>query len=394
MTEAAREVPPWVQIGSALAQGLGRCSPQTGEYPPPISIGVTYARDADYALRDGRAYARDQGSAGLEQVERLLALVEGGSDALVLSSGLAASTAVFQALPARSRVVVQEVQYFGLTKWLREFGADQGLRVVTVPNGDLDAMRVAVTAEPTALVWIETPANPTWVVTDIAAVAEIADGAGAILCVDNTVPTPVHTNPLKLGAHLVMHSCTKYLNGHDDVVAGALVSDGSKPELWRRLTLQRQLAGQLLGGLDAYLLLRGMKSLSARMRMISPSAQTIAEHFADHPQVERVAYPGLPSDPGHEVAAAQMTGGYSGMMALYVRGGLDVSLGVAKQTELFIPATSLGGTASLIEHRYTFEGGAGSRSPQNLVRLSIGLEEPSDLIADLEGAIGRARSAA
>jgi cystathionine gamma-synthase len=392
MTRAVREVPPWVQTGSALAQGLGRYSPQTGEYPSPISVGVTYARDGDYALRDGKAYTRDQGSDALEQVERLLALVEGGTDALVLSSGLAASTAVFQALPAGSRVVVQEVQYFGLTKWLREFGADQGLRIVTVRNGDLNAMRTAVSAEPTALVWIETPANPTWVVTDIAAVAQIANGAGATLCVDNTVPTPVHTNPLLLGAHLVMHSCTKYLNGHDDVVAGALITDGSKPELWRRLTLQRQLAGQLLGGLEAYLLLRGMKSLNARMRVISQSALAIAEHFASHPQVERVAYPGLASDPGHEVAAAQMTGGYSGMMALYIRGGLDVSLRVAKQTALFIPATSLGGTASLIEHRYTFEGGAGSSTPQNLVRLSIGLEEPSDLIADLEGAIDRASS--
>jgi len=391
MTTNTRELPDGVKSATVLAQGNGRCSPQTGEYPPPISVGVTYARDSGYALRDGKAYTRDQGSAGLEHVERLLALVERGTDALVLSSGLAASTAVFQALAPGSRVIVQEVQYFGLTKWLREFGADQGLRVVTVPNGNLDSMRAAVTAEPTALVWIETPANPTWVVTDVAAVAEIADGAGAVLAVDNTVPTPIHTNPLALGAHLVMHSCTKYLNGHDDVMAGALITDGSKPELWRRLMLQRQLAGQVLGGLDAYLLLRGMKTLSARMRVISPSALAIAEHFDDHPDIERVAYPGLAGDAGHKIAAAQMTGGYSGMLALLVRGGLRVSLDVARQTELFIPATSLGGTASLIEHRYTFEG-AGSRTPENLLRLSIGLEDPGDLIADIEGAIARARS--
>lgn len=165
----------------------------------------------------------------------------------------------------------------------------------------------------------------------------------------------------------------------------------STRRLWRRLTLQRQLAGQVLGGLDAYLLLRGMKTLSARMRVISPSALAIAEHFDDHPDIERVAYPGLAGDAGHKIAAAQMTGGYSGMLALLVRGGLRVSLDVARQTELFIPATSLGGTASLIEHRYTFEG-AGSRTPENLLRLSIGLEDPGDLIADIEGAIARARS--
>jgi cystathionine gamma-synthase len=227
----------------------------------------------------------------------------------------------------------------------------------------------------------------------VAAAAELAAAAGAVLAVDNTVPTPVHTNPLRLGAGIVMHSCTKYLNGHDDVVAGALVTDGSVPELWQRIGLQRQLAGQVPGALETYLLVRGLRTLTARMRMISPTALAIAEHFSEHAAVERVAYPGLPRDPGHRVASAQMTGGFSGMMSLFLRAGGQAALQVAKRTRLFLPATSLGGTASLIEHRFTFEG-PGSRSPENMVRLSIGLEDPGELIADLEDAIGPARAAA
>ncbi|MEV4824276.1 aminotransferase class I/II-fold pyridoxal phosphate-dependent enzyme [Micromonospora sp. NPDC049274] len=376
-----------------VARALGGRASDTGAFPAPVSLGVTYVRDADYRLPAAMAYQRDQGSPGFAQVERLLAELEHGTDALLMSSGMAACTAVFQALPAGSRVVVPQVMYFGLTKWLRTFGVDQGLDVVEVPTGDLDAIGVALRAAPTALLWIETPANPTWAVTDVAAAADLAAAAGAVLAVDNTVPTPVHTNPLRLGAGIVMHSCTKYLNGHDDVVAGALVTDGSVPELWSRIQLQRQLAGQVPGSLEAYLLQRGMRTLTVRMRAISQSASAFAEHFSEHPAVERVAYPGLASDPGHKVAQSQMTGGYSGMLSVFLRGGREVALETAKATELFLPATSLGGTASLIEHRFTFEG-PGSRSPENMVRISIGLEDTAELIADLDQAISRARTVA
>ncbi|MFG1650204.1 trans-sulfuration enzyme family protein [Micromonospora sp. NPDC049275] len=376
-----------------VARALGGRASDTGAFPAPVSLGVTYVRDADYRLPAAMAYQRDQGSPGFAQVEQLLAELEHGTDALLMSSGMAACTAVFQALPAGSRVVVPQVMYFGLTKWLRTFGVDQGLDVVEVPTGDLDAIGAALRAAPTALLWIETPANPTWAVTDVAAAADLAATAGAVLAVDNTVPTPVHTNPLRLGAGIVMHSCTKYLNGHDDVVAGALVTDGSVPELWSRIQLQRQLAGQVPGSLEAYLLQRGMRTLTVRMRAISQSALAFAEHFSEHPAVERVAYPGLISDPGHKVAQSQMTGGYSGMLSVFLRGGREVALETAKATELFLPATSLGGTASLIEHRFTFEG-PGSRSPENMVRISIGLEDTAELIADLDQAISRARTVA
>ena len=376
-----------------VARALGGRASDTGAFPAPVSLGVTYVRDADYRLPAAMAYQRDHGSPGFAQVEQLLAALEHGTDALLMSSGMAACTAVFQALPAGSRVIVPQVMYFGLTKWLRTFGADQGLEVVEVPTGDLDAIREALHAAPTALLWIETPANPTWAVTDVAAAAELAAAAGAVLAVDNTVPTPVHTNPLRLGASIVMHSCTKYLNGHDDVVAGALVTDGSVPELWSRIQLQRQLAGQVPGSIEAYLLQRGMRTLTVRMRAISQSALAFAEHFNEHPAVERVAYPGLASDPGHKVAQSQMIGGYSGMLSVFLHGGREVALRTAKATELFLPATSLGGTASLIEHRFTFEG-PGSRSPENMVRISIGLEDTTELIADLDQAISRARTVA
>lgn len=377
---------PSDQIATLLARGAGVTSPVSGAYPADISIGVTYVRDSSYATVAGMAYARDQGTPSLQQAEAVIRDLEGGQDALLVSSGMAACVAVFEALPAGSRVVVPEVMYFGLTRWLREFGAPHGLEVIEVPTGNLDALRAAVQAAPTAMVWVETPANPTWVVTDVAAAADIAHAAGALLGVDNTVATPVHTRPLALGADIVMHSATKYLNGHDDVVAGALVCAEQSGELWSRVRLHRQLAGAVPGAVEVYLLLRGLRTLAARMRWISESALAVAEHFSEHPAIERVAYPGLPSDPGHEVARRQMTGGFSGMLSLFVRGEVEPALSVAKGTQVFFRATSLGGTASLIEHRFTFEG-PGSRSPRNMLRLSIGLEETSDLVADLENSL-------
>jgi cystathionine gamma-synthase len=393
---------PWTReyrVETGAAQANGWRDPVTGAVPPPIGLGATFARDGDYQTPAGLAYLRDQGNPGYRQAEEVLARLEGGADALVLSSGLAAATAVFQVLPAGSRVVVPQTMYFGLTKWLLEFGGPRGLEVVAVPMDDLDAVSAAVAAAPTALLWIETPANPTWLVTDVAACAEIAHSAGALLGVDNTVPTPVHTRPLGLGADLVMHSGTKYLNGHTDVVAGFLAVrdlDGSgepgaeaRAAIWERLQLHRRLTGPLLGPLETYLLVRGMRTLFPRMRQISKTAQHLAEHFAGHHLISRVAYPGLPGDPGHTVAARQMTGGFSGMLSLHVAGPWERSLQTAKYCNLFLRATSLGGVESLIEHRFTFEG-PGSTAPKDMLRLSIGLEHPADLVEDLEEALARA----
>ncbi|MFE3548525.1 trans-sulfuration enzyme family protein [Streptomyces kronopolitis] len=387
---------PWTQEyrpETRAAQGDGWRCPTTGAVPPPISLGATYARDSDYRSPAGLAYLRDQGTPGYEQAEQVVAGLEGGSDALLFSSGMAAATAVFQVLPAGARVVVPQAMYFGLTKWLREFGPQRGLEVVQVPMNDLDAVAAAVDAAPTALVWAESPANPTWLVTDLAGCAEIAHRAGALFGVDNTVPTPVHARPFDLGADLVMHSGTKYLNGHTDVVAGLLVkaprSTEARDAVWERLQLHRRLTGPILGPLETYLLVRGIRTLFPRMRQISATAMTVAEHFAAHPLIRRVAYPGLPTDPGHETAARQMTGGFSGMLSLHVDGAWQRSLRAANHCELFIRATSLGSVESLIEHRYTFEG-PDSTSPKDMLRLSIGLESPADLVADLEQALEKA----
>lgn len=372
------------------AQADGWRSPITGEFPPPISLGVTYARDENYQTLAGRAYLRDQGSTGFEQVESVVSQLEQGIDATLFSSGMAAASAVFACLPVGSRVVVAEQMYFGLTLWLREFGRLRALDVVEVDASNVDMVRTAVEAAPTALLWIETPANPTWLVTDIAACAQIARDAGALLAVDNTVPTPFHTRPLALGAHIVMHSGTKYLNGHGDVIAGFLVrgvadeaTTTDLDELWATIGRHRRLSGAVLGPFETYLLTRGIRTLAPRMRHVSATAQIVAEHFTQHPLIRRVSYPGLESDPGHVVASKQMTNGYSGMLSLHVNGSLEQSLAVANGCRLFIRATSLGGPDSLIEHRYTFEG-PGSAAPLDMLRLSIGLEEPDDLIADLE----------
>jgi cystathionine gamma-synthase len=232
---------------------------------------------------------------------------------------------------------------------------------------------------------VETPANPTWSVTDIAAVAEIAHAAGARLAVDNTMPTPVLTRPLALGADIVMHSCTKYLNGHSDVLAGALVTR-SFDEAWTRLRMVRAEGGAVLGPFEAWLLLRGIRTLFVRVRQCCVNAMTLAAHFESHPKLAAVLYPGLPRDPGHAVAVKQMRGGFGGMLSVRVKGGAPAALAVAGGLRLWVRATSLGGVESLVEHRASVEG-PDSPVPADMLRLSVGIEEVADLIEDLEQAL-------
>jgi cystathionine gamma-synthase len=238
----------------------------------------------------------------------------------------------------------------------------------------------------TRLVWIETPANPLWSVTDITGAAEIAHRAGAFLAVDSTAATPVLTRPLSLGADIVMHSATKYLNGHSDVIAGSLTT-GRTDEFWQALVAARSGSGAILGGYEAALLLRGMRTLYLRVERACRSAQLIAEALARHPKVEAVLYPGLPEHPGHAVAAQQMQGGFGGMLSVRVKGGADAAIAAAARVEIWKRATSLGGVESLIEHRASVEG-PDTPVPLDLLRLSVGIEEPQDLIDDLSAALG------
>jgi cystathionine gamma-synthase len=303
---------------------------------------------------------------------------------------MAAATAVFQALAPGDHVVAPRVMYWALRNWLVNFGARWGVAVEIVDTDRLDALRAAVKPGRTKLVWIETPANPTWVVTDIAAAAEIAHAAGARLAVDSTVATPVFTKPLSLGADIVMHSATKYLNGHSDVIAGALVTK-AQDDFWARIAAIRAQIGGVLGPFEAWLLLRGMRTLYPRVRAAARGALAVAEHCARHPGIAGVMYPGLPSDPGHAVAKKQMQGGFGGMLSIRVApGGMGsgeaAAIAMAANFKIWKRATSLGGVESLVEHRASVEG-AGSPATPDLLRLSVGLEHVDDLIGDIDAAL-------
>lgn len=380
----ARDTDKSLKPATLSAQALGWLDPATRAVAPPIHPSTNYARDANYEKFEGRAYTRDENPT-YEQLEALLTALENGADAMVFGSGMAAATTVMMALAPGDHVVAPTVMYFGLRNWLVNVGRHWGLEVDFVLPGDMDALSEAVRPGKTKLVWIETPCNPTWVVTDIAEAARIAHDAGAVLGVDSTVSTPVLTNPLTLGADVVMHSGTKYLNGHGDVLAGALVT-AREDAMWERMNYLRFENGGMLGAFEAWLLLRGMRTLHLRVERASQSAQRIAEHFHGHDRVSDVLYPGLPTHLGHEVAKRQMMGGFGGMMSIRVKGGAAAALATAKALELFVSATSLGGVESLVEHRATVEG-PDSPVPDDLLRLSVGVEDTGDLIADIERAL-------
>lgn len=354
-----------------------------GAVVPPINPSTTYARAPDYTLIGGRSYSRDD-SASYAQPEALLAALENGAGALLFASGMAATAAAFQALKPGDHVVVQRDLYYGLPKWISGWAEPWGLKASFVPTGDLKALEGAVKKGKTKLVWIETPANPTWTVTDIAAAAKIAHAAGARLAVDSTAATPVLTRPIEHGADIVMHSATKFLNGHSDVIAGALVT-ARDDEYWQRVRYVRQLGGAVLGPFESWLLLRGMRTLHLRVRQQSENALLIATRFQRHKKLKMVCYPGLRDAPGHDVATRQMHGGYGGMLSLRFAGGPKAVLKFVSRLDVFVRATSLGGVESLVEHRGSVEGPE-STVPHDLLRVSVGVEHADDLIADLEQA--------
>jgi cystathionine gamma-synthase len=366
------------------AQALGATDASTGAVVLPIHTATTFLRDPDNQYRRGRSYGRAD-NPSYDQPQELLTALEGGAATLLFSSGMAAAATVFQCLPRDAHVVAPQVMYWGLRSWLRNFAEPWGIVVDFVDATSVDALRRAVRPGRTRLLWIETPANPLWSVTDIAGAAEIAHSAGALLAVDSTAATPVLTRPLALGADLVMHSATKYLNGHSDVIAGALTT-ARNDAFWERLRAARSSGGAILGSFEAYLLLRGMRTLFPRVERACRSAQLIADALSQNPRVLEVLYPGLPEHRGHAVAARQMHGGFGGMLSVRVRGGGEAAIGVAARLEIWKRATSLGGVESLVEHRASVEG-ADSPAPPDLLRLSVGIEDPGDLIADLGAAL-------
>jgi len=367
------------------AHALSQVDPATGAITPSIHLSTTYGRDKDYQLIvPEQGYTRDE-NPGFLIPERLLAELEGGTSALLFSSGMAAAMAVVQSLQPGDHIVAPKVMYWGLRNWLVTFCQTWGLGLDLFDASDPDALATTVRKGETKLVWIETPTNPTWDLIDIAAAAEIAHGIGARLVADSTISTPVLTQPIKFGADLVMHSATKYLNGHSDVVAGAVVT-AKDDEFWGRVRDVRVNGGAIPGPFEAWLLQRGMRTMFLRIRQASESAMTIANHFDNHPNLEAVLYPGLANHPGHEIAERQMQGGFGGMLSLRINGEAEDALAIVLKCNVFTQATSLGGVESLIEHRYSIEGER-SPIPKDLIRLSIGIESVDDLIADLEQAL-------
>jgi cystathionine gamma-synthase len=366
------------------AQAAGAMDEETGGIVPPLHVTTTFVRDPDNQYRKGYIYGRAD-NATVRQVESVLTQLEGGAASLVLAAGMAAATTAFLALERPAHVIAPSVMYWGLRKWLLEDAPGFGIEATFVDASDANAIRAAVRPGRTRMIWTETPANPLWTITDIEEAARIAHAAGAVLAVDATVPTPVLMNPIALGADIVMHSATKYLNGHSDVVAGALVF-AAKDAHFERAARTRSLLGAILGPFEAALLLRGLRTLHVRVRHQCIAAMTIARHFARHPRVEAVLYPGLETHPGHSIAVRQMRGGFGGMLSVRVKGGEAAAIATAANVKLWKRATSLGGVESLIEHRASIEG-PGSPCPPDLLRLSAGLEGVDDLIGDLEQAM-------
>jgi cystathionine gamma-synthase len=381
--------PSWSRRSRAV-QALGLTDPATGAVVPPIHVATTYLRDPDNQYRSGFVYGRPD-NATVRQAEDVVAMLEEASGgALLFASGMAAATSVVLALDPGSHIVAPRVMYWALRNWLGSEARRFGYVVDCVETEDLTALRAALRPGATRLVWLETPANPLWSITDIAAAAEIAHEAGALLAVDSTAASPVHTRPLSLGADIVMHAATKILNGHSDVVAGALAFS-RVDAVTERIAAIRRTQGAILGPFEAYLLMRGLRTLHLRAEAQSRSAMVLAERLSAHPTVARVLYPGLPQHPGHAIAARQMEGGFGTMLSIQVTGGEAAAVGTAARVELWKRATSLGGVESLIEHRASIEG-EGSPCPPDLLRLSTGSEDPDDLFADLDRALRAANA--
>ena len=370
-------------LETLLAQAGHFIDSATGAIVPPIHPSTTYARDDRYELI-GYGYSRS-GNPTCSQVESVLARLEGAEDALMFASGLAGIATFFETVRTGERVVAPRVMYHGAADWLRRLSARRGIEVAFFDAETPGELEAVVGAGKTAVVWIEPSVNPTWDVIDVGAAAEIAHAKGAILGVDATVTPAVTLRALDLGADIVFHSGTKYLAGHSDVTAGVLATH-SAGERWEDVKLARTLMGGVLGPFECWLLLRGMRTLHVRYERQASNAMAIARHFDGHPKLDAVLYPGLESHPGHEIAARQMTNGYGAMLSLLVTGDAEAAKRVATRTRLFVPATSLGGVESLIEHRATVEG-PHSLVPANLLRLSVGIENAGELIADLEQAL-------
>jgi cystathionine gamma-synthase len=359
--------------------------PLTGAIITPIYQTSTFVQKA-VGEHQGYEYARTDNPTR-SALQLVLASLEGGAWALAYASGLAATQNVFYLLNPGDHVLLTDDAYGGTHRFIAKVMHRYGIEYTLVDMTDLDVVREAIRPQ-TRLVWTETPTNPYLKIVDLAGMADVLSGYGALFLVDNTFASPYLQNPLSFGADLVLHSTTKYLGGHSDVVGGAII--GNDPAIYETLKFHQNAAGAVPGPLDVWLTLRGIKTLAVRMERHSQNARGVAEYLRDHPAVRQVYYPGLPEHPGYEVAARQMRD-FSGMVSFTVRGGVEAALEVARNTRVFQLAESLGGVESLIEHpgimTHASVAGTQSEVDETLLRLSVGIENQSDLIADLEQAL-------
>jgi cystathionine gamma-synthase len=357
--------------------------PATGAVAPAIYPSTTFEREPDGSFPRGHIYSRSS-APNRTALEACLTALEGGADAVAFSSASAATSAIFQALKPGDHVIAPTDAYFGTGKLLREVFGPWGLQATFVDMTDLAAVEKAVRPN-TRLVWAESPSNPLWKVSDLERIGAIAHAAGARYVCDNTTATPVLQTPFALGADVIVHATTKYLGGHSDVLGGIVVAR-ERDAFYDRVRLLQTTGGAVPSPFDCWLVMRGIRTLPYRVRAQSEHALRVATFLAGHPRVERVHYPGLASHPGHAVATKQMRL-FGGMLSVQVRGDAEAALAVAARLRVFTRATSFGGTESLVEHRASIEG-PGTTTPPNLLRVSIGLEHPDDLMEDFAQALG------
>lgn len=365
----------------AIHAGIAPDQKPSGVSPviAPLHLSTTFRRDEDGNFPDNYMYTR-HGNPTRSELERCLAALEGGADAACFTSGSAAALAVFQALKPGDHVIVPEDMYMGIQNMIRQVMTRWQLNFSFIAMDELTAH----IRPNTKLIWLETPSNPLMKISDISRITAIAKERNMVTVCDNTFATPVFQRPLELGADLVMHSTTKYFGGHSDVLGGVIICQ-TKNDFFERIRQVQTLGGGVLSPFDSYLTLRGVKTLACRMRVHDTNALHLAKWLADHPKVERVFHPGLPDHPGYEIARKQMSG-YGGMFSFLIKGGRAEAMNLINHLRIFTHATSLGGVESLIEHRASQEG-PGSLSPENLLRVSTGIEHPEDLVADMEQAL-------
>ncbi|HCI98318.1 trans-sulfuration enzyme family protein [Sulfitobacter pontiacus] len=367
------------------AQAAGAVDAQTGGVVPALPMATTYLRDEAYQpLREDNIYLRDQSDI-VRVAEKVLSQLEGAKESLLFPSGMAALAAVFRTVPNGGRVLVQSQIYWGTTKWIRDFCTRRDIELREVEASDKAAFAAACESFRPTLALIETPSNPWLRVVDIQAAADAVHSAGGLLVVDSTAATPILQQPLKHGADVVMHSATKGINGHSDVLAGVLATNDVTGRVWEDIKADRHDAGAVIGPFEAWLLVRGMRTLPLRAKQMSCNAMELAEFLQNHPKIEEVLYPGLASHTGHELATRQMSVGFGSLLSCIVKGGGAAALEAVGKLEVFHRATSLGGVESLVEHRHTIEPHTGI--PEGLLRLSVGIEDIEDLKRDLSQAL-------